>query len=136
MFFVLIASVVGMAYFHLKSTGRLAGALSLAGFLLIMALWPMYRTTIGEYSFARGMLLVGLAFLLLGNPGRWVSILWLLASFLSFREFMHFRSGLFHSFIIFNAALLASGIVLIWQAGRVSDDASDVQNERSQLSGA
>jgi hypothetical protein len=121
MFFTLIGSAAGVAYFHFKSTSRLAGILTLIGFLLILVNFPMYGRTIGAYSFAFGILLVGIPFLLLGNHGRWVSIIWFMASFLSFPEFMHLRTGLFHNFLIFNAALLASGVLMIIQAGEITD---------------
>lgn len=129
MFFTLIASLVGTTYFHYKLSGWFASVLNLTGFLLVMVNFPMYQTKIGSYSFTVGMLLVGVVFLLLANPGRLVSLLWLLASLLSFPQFLHFRSGVFHNFIIFNLALVASGLITIWQAASTHDS-----SDRGRLS--
>jgi hypothetical protein len=119
MVFALVGSMIGVAYFHFESTGWPAAAFSLTGFLLILVNFPMYKTTIREYLFAIVMLLAGVPFLLFRGVGRWVSILWFVASFLSFPVLMFFRSGLFHNSIIFNAVLLVSGFVLIWQSSHI-----------------
>lgn len=132
MFFTLIGSAIGVAYFHFKYTSRPAGILSLTGFILILVNFPMYNTTIGAYSFAVGTFLAGVPFLLLRYHGRWVSIMWFAASFLSFPEFMYLRTGLFHNFLIFNAALLVSGVLVIIQSGQLGETPNAVP-EAGQL---
>ena len=102
----------------------LLAAIGLAGILYFMGSYPN-----GAEGWI-GAVLVGIAHLYLPFPGRYASVLWIVAGVLGFPGFGAHSWGLISAFSIFGAATAASGIFMLikLQTEIVQKSSAQLQN--------